>query len=173
MVSNDVTVFDTQSATFSRMKILRDHGVTLTIVVLGSMRAQHTHEGITMLGVAAPWYGLWIIPALVCRTLGMHSYDFITAQDPLKCGYVSWRIAKSMGKPFELQMHGDWFGGYYAKRGLISRIALKGAGWLLRRADVVRAVSSRVAHSLVGIGVAEERVYIAPISLLSLPSSTM
>lgn len=139
-------MFDPESATSKRMQGFENLGARLTIIVVGSKRSTSRLEGKT--------------------------FDLVTAQDPLKCGFVGMRLSKKFKIPLEIQMHGDWFGGYYASRSLFSRVAIMFAKKVLKRATIVRAVSSRVAQSLIAEGIPEEKIYVAPISIPPLSSVT-
>ncbi len=73
----------------------------------------------------------------------------VTSQDPFETGFIAWRLAKKIGAPFEIQLHGDFYGNKYWKRERILNFFRFYLGkFILRRAASVRVVSRRIAESL-------------------------
>lgn len=83
----------------------------------------------------------------------------ITTQDPFYIGLAGWCLKKKFKIQLEVQIHGDWFGGYYQKQWL--RLCL--AKFILKQADVIRVVGERVKQGLLNLGVAENKIIVRAI----------
>lgn len=79
----------------------------------------------------------------------------ITSQDPFFTGFIGWRLSKKFKINLEVQVHGDFFSGYYNKQRL--------AKFILKQAAVVRVVGERVKQSLVSFGISENKIIVRPI----------
>jgi glycosyltransferase involved in cell wall biosynthesis len=95
--------------------------------------------------VRATWYGK--------KLVRKNKVDFIRAQDPFLCGFIGYAISRLTRKPFCISIHADYekmnqmdpggaaprfFGSYRLTRRLES--------YLLRRADLVLAISGYIAE---------------------------
>lgn len=83
--------------------------------------------------------------------------QLVTTQDPFFTGLVGWYLKKKFKISLEVQMHGDFFGGYY------HGLKLCWAKFVLKRADVIRVVGERIKQSLIKFGIAESKIEIRPI----------
>ena len=82
-----------------------------------------------------------------------------TTQAPFFTGLVGWLLKQKFEIQLEVQMHGDFFGGYYKKQWL--KLCL--AKFILKRADTIRVVGERIKQSLVKFGVDESKIQVRPI----------
>ena len=88
----------------------------------------------------------------------------VTAQDPFEAGKAGWLISRLGGFSLELQVHTDFLNPYFGKMSLLNKFRVSMARFLIPRADIVRAVSSRVADSIRATGLSDH-VYILPVAL--------
>ncbi len=79
----------------------------------------------------------------------------ITAQDPFFTGLAGWYLKLKTKLKLEVQMHGDFLGGYYGKQWLVK--------FILRRADGIRVVGERVRQSVLKLGIPEQRIRLEPV----------
>ena len=73
-------------------------------------------------------------------------FDVVTVQDPFVRGLFGWWVARRMGAKLNVQVHTD-----LSAQGLARRML---AGFVLRRADSVRAVSDKIKTQVEQMGVA-------------------
>lgn len=99
------------------------------------------------------------------KICGQNVVDSITTQDPFFTGLVGVCLKKKFKLPLEVQVHGDFFSGYYKRNpGFLFKLFL--AVHILKKADTVRAVSERVKQSLIdGALVFEDKIVVRPITL--------
>lgn len=71
----------------------------------------------------------------------------ITTQDPFECGYVGLQLSKQFDIPLHIQVHTDFLSKYF-KVTPLDKIRVRIAKYVLPKADRVRVVSSRIAHSI-------------------------
>lgn len=88
--------------------------------------------------------------------------DIVSSQDPFETGFISWLIARHHKVPLHVQVHTDFLAPEYASHSLINRIRVLIAGFVIRRAAHVRAVSQAVADGIA-------RTYGPKVSLSVLP----
>lgn len=96
----------------------------------------------------------WRLKKLGEKLIRENSIDEITAQDPFFTGLVGFLLKKKFGIKLEVQMHGDFFGDYYKKQWF--RLFL--ARFVIRHADGIRVVGSRVKQSLLNLGILENKI---------------
>ncbi|MFH1078251.1 MAG: glycosyltransferase [Patescibacteria group bacterium] len=89
----------------------------------------------------------------------------VSAQDPFAAGFVGYVISRWTNVPLEIQEHGDFFSGFWAKESWKNRVWSWFGRFILHRAERVRAVSERVKEHLIRIGVPSERIDIIPVSM--------
>jgi len=90
----------------------------------------------------------------------------ITAQDPFFTGLVGWRLSRRYQLPLEIQLHGDFYStNYYKKSGLKHLFYYHIGKFVLRRADVVRAVGERVRQSIIALGISPEKISVRPVAV--------
>ncbi len=81
--------------------------------------------------------------------------DFVvTAQDPFEAGLVGYLLTRLTKLPLNLQEHGDFFSTEnWRQESVMNTLRAKMGKWLVRRADTVRVVSTRMLSTLQQIGV--------------------
>jgi glycosyltransferase involved in cell wall biosynthesis len=96
-------------------------------------------------------------------------YQVITTQDVLYAGLVGYIISKMYHRPLYVQMHGDhldnprWF---QSKVGKFNRAMNVVGKFILKRADAVRVVSSRLRNQII------QNYNIKPEKIISIPIGT-
>ena len=74
--------------------------------------------------------------------------DVVSAQDPFETGLVGWWIARKYQVPLHVQVHTDFLSPEYRRHSATNRIRVFLAGFVLRRAAGIRAVSDRIQESI-------------------------
>ncbi len=72
----------------------------------------------------------------------------VTVQNPFETGLVGLRLKKRFGLPLHVQMHTDFLSPYFKKESFSNRMRILFAKKIIRKADGLRVVSSRIAESL-------------------------
>lgn len=84
----------------------------------------------------------------------------ITTQDPFFTGLVGWLLKRKLGIKLEVQVHGDFFNGYYKKQWL--KLCL--AKFILKRADKIRVVGERIKQNLIKFNkIDENKIEVRPV----------
>ncbi len=83
----------------------------------------------------------------------------ITTQDPFFTGLVGWCLKRKFKIKLEVQVHGDFFGGYYKNQWF----KLCMAKFILRHADKIRVAGERIKQSLLSLSVAESKIIVRSI----------
>jgi glycosyltransferase involved in cell wall biosynthesis len=90
--------------------------------------------------------------------------DIISAQDPFELGFIAWLIAKKFKLKLQLQIHGDYFGSsYWLKESFLNNLRFFLGRFLIKRADLVRVVSSRTKESLTKLNLTPGKITVVPI----------
>jgi len=98
------------------------------------------------------------------RIYAQHKIDVISTQDPFEAGLVGLRLKRKFKTALNVQIHGDFFSNdYWVKQSWLNRIRLSFGKRILPQADSVRAVSQRIAASLIKLKVKKEKITVAPI----------
>lgn len=136
-----------QARTVERMDVLVPHGPRQVIQIAGNASVRGFGLG-RVLGafraIAAGWR--------------LQRPDVVSTQDPFFTGLIGWVIARSRGSRLHVQIHTDLFDQGFAEHSLGGRLKVLLARFILARADAVRAVSNRIAASLVERGFAAPTV---------------
>src|ERR1700690_185272 len=74
--------------------------------------------------------------------------DVVSVQDPFEVGFIGWIIARRFGMPLYVQVHTDFLAPEYANLSPLNRLRVRIAGFVLRRAARIRAVSERIKRCL-------------------------
>lgn len=74
--------------------------------------------------------------------------DAVSAQDPFETGLVALTVSRTLKIPLHVQVHTDFLSPEYAKLSLMNRVRIVIAGLVLRRANRIRVVSSRIKDSI-------------------------
>ena len=159
LLSVDTTLCDRSSASFARHIELSHKVSRLTVFIFSSKKINIIDGNLTIRTV--PFHPFSVFTLV--RYCNINHVSLLSAQDPLRCGLFAYLISLLTSIPFEVQLHGDWFDNYYRNRSFFWRILIIIAGYITRRAHLLRAVSWRVMRSLAQLSVDTNRVYIAPI----------
>lgn len=162
LLSTDVSLCDRASASFARHISLAKKVSHLTVFVFSRKKITITENNLRIIAIPFNLASLFT----VLRYCNEHRVTVMSAQDPLRCGLFAYILSLMTRIPFEVQLHGDWFGDYYRRRSLLWKFVIGGAAFITRRASLVRAVSLRVAQSLEKLSIPAHRYYIAPIAIL-------
>jgi len=164
-ISNDPNIFKEGSATRLRMRAYADalaakHGGTLHILSRAP-RTETVADGPLILhGVAAGRLGMLLrFPSIARGIIRTESIAAVSAQDPFEHGWAAMKAVRGTNAKLHIQVHTDflspWFTRGHISRSprvrmlLLNRIRRRMAGPVLRHADGIRAVSHRVADSIV------------------------
>jgi glycosyltransferase involved in cell wall biosynthesis len=74
--------------------------------------------------------------------------DAVSAQDPFEAGVVAWFIARRFRSPLYVQVHTDFLSPAYSRHSLLNRLRVLLAGFVLRRASGIRAVSEEIEEKI-------------------------
>jgi glycosyltransferase involved in cell wall biosynthesis len=80
--------------------------------------------------------------------LELGKFDLVTTQDPFESGWAGYRLARKLKAKLHVQLHTDFQSPYFAKSSLLNRIRVMIGKFILRRANGIRVVSSRIKKSL-------------------------
>jgi len=100
---------------------------------------------------------------LAKKILRHYKIDLLFTQDPFETGLAGWLIAKIYHLKLQLQIHTDVFSPYFKRQSLANGFRAALAKLLVKRADGLRVVSQRIKTSLVGLGVAADKITVLPI----------
>ncbi len=90
--------------------------------------------------------------------------DEITAQDPFFTGLVGFLLIVGKKILLEVQLHGDFYGSDYYKKGTIKqRIQYVLGRYILEKADRIRVPGERVRQSMLRLGVAAAKIVVQPV----------
>jgi len=92
--------------------------------------------------------GLFFIPDSLKIAKLIEKPDIVTAQDPFEAGLSGWLIKRSLGAKLQIQIHTDFLSPFFRKESLVNRIRVIIAGFVILRANCVRAVSLRIKESV-------------------------
>lgn len=80
------------------------------------------------------------------RIIRAEGIEVVSAQDPFEQGFVAMRAVSGTDAKLHIQIHTDFLSPHF--RGFLNRIRVFLADMTLPRADGIRVVSSRIAHSI-------------------------
>lgn len=127
-----------------------EHLYTIVFAPRGVGREDNLSPHVTAIPTQSWNRALYILDALwIGYGLRGKQISLITAQDPFEAGLVGWLLSRMLSVPLELQVHTDVFSPYFKKDSWLQVFRVRVARFLLPRAAGVRAVSQRVANSLV------------------------
>lgn len=161
LLSTDISLGDRESSSFARHLALAQKVAHLTVFIFSSKKISITERNLRVIAIPFRFFSLFT----VLRYCNEHRVSLVSAQDPLRCGLFAYGISLLTRIPFEVQLHGDWFGDYYKKRSFLWKWYVRCAVFITRRASLVRAVSLRVARSLEILKIPTHKYYIAPIAI--------
>lgn len=90
----------------------------------------------------------------------------VTTQDPFFTGLIGYSIARRHHIPWEVQLHGDFFGSaYYRKSSFMNFFRYALGRFLIGKADRVRVVGERVRQSVLHLGIPDEKIKVRAVSV--------
>ncbi|MFH1973868.1 MAG: glycosyltransferase family 4 protein, partial [Patescibacteria group bacterium] len=168
MVGYERNLLDVSSSESTRVGSLASDGVSLRSIVIARNDEDVTVGDETFRTMAFRGMALrriWkSIRFGIKEARTPRSATVVSVQDPFAAGLVAYIISRWTNVPLEIQEHGDFFSGAWAKESWKNRLWSWIGRFLLHRAERVRAVSERVKEHLVRIGVASDRIDIIPVS---------
>lgn len=88
----------------------------------------------------------------------------ITAQDPFEAGFVGQKLRKRSHVPLNIQEHADVFSApYWRRESFMNRVRYIFGKRVLKYADCVRVVSTRMVKVMKNIGVDPEKITVLPV----------
>lgn len=98
------------------------------------------------------------------RIIGGHTIDIISTQDPFECALIGYLLKRRSNACLQIQEHGDFFSlPHWRRERLLHQVRYMAGLWLIRRADHIRAVSTRIKRGLVARGIESECVVAVPV----------
>jgi glycosyltransferase involved in cell wall biosynthesis len=158
-ISLDQNIFDRQSEVAQRAQQYGQLVDKYFVVVPGSTQSLSLSDNVAVQGIAGnnKSFNVLNISSFLKKKLSQEKFDLITVQDPYFLALLSLNIAKKFGLKVEIQVHG--FEKLAGLRKLLAKLNL-------RRADLVRVVSQKLKTKLSQeFGVAEDKIYIAPVGV--------
>lgn len=159
-ISNDPSVFSSESTTFSRMKQYADAIGELHILSIAKKReaVQH-HDNLHLYSVSGNrLLALWNMVGQAKKLIRTHGIEVVSAQDPFEHGWVAQKAVQNTNAKLHIQVHTDylspWFvegKGFRAPRVRISKLQalrVRIADYIVPKADGIRVVSKRIKESM-------------------------
>ena len=87
----------------------------------------------------------------------------VVSQSPFELGLVGLLVAKLFGFDLNIQLHGDFFGNHFSAEGLVNQWRKKIGWYVIKKADTVRVVSSRIKNSLLAAGLPAQKIQVLPV----------
>lgn len=91
------------------------------------------------------------------------NFDIVTVQDPFEAGFLAFLISKFLGLKIQVQVHTDFLSPHYRRESLVNRLRVLLAKFLLKRADCIRVVSSRIKESIINEIRIKREPYVLPV----------
>jgi len=160
-VSNDPTIFDTESSSRVRMRAYATNIGELHIISPAIKNAKEEKDGNLFLHPIRSWK-IFRIRALALRAHGLiltHGIEVVSAQDPFEHGLAAMRAIRGTNAKLHIQVHTDFLSPWFIKSGnwrsprvrmpILNRWRRRVADIVLPSAHGIRVVSERVKKSLV------------------------
>lgn len=153
------------SREYERMQLYAKHLEELHIIVLarGGTRAHYVDGNLHVYDVGTRTrFGAFLTGFMLAKLILQGAFKdekwVVTSQDPLLVGLFGLLIAKRVGVPHIVQLHGDIFGkyGYATWKQHIAK-------FVIGKSDRVRVVSERIKRSLIARGISEMKINVLPI----------
>ncbi len=153
MISTDRNIFDSKSG--ARQRILGYGSFTrelhIIVFTLKGFNKKKISDKVTIYPTNSKNRWFYVFDALrVSRNI--KDVELVTTQDPFETGLVGGLIAKKRGVKLQLQIHTDFLSPYFAKDGILNKVRVVIARFLLPKADCVRVVSERIKASIKNSG---------------------
>jgi len=101
---------------------------------------------------------------IAARILKYEKIDLIFTQDPFETGFAGYLLKKIYHVPLQIQIHTDFLSPFFSQESFLNKARVLLAGFLLKRADCVRAVSKRIKNSLIAsFKIPAEKIKVLPI----------
>lgn len=167
-IGSDESIFDKKSNTFLRMVEYSKLFDELHIVVFSKSKQANFSEGnLFVYSTKSIGKLLAIIDSylLISKIIGSKKEEWVlSSQDPFESGLVAFWVKMRFGVPFQSQVHTDFLSPYFSSVSFLNFIRRVMAGFILKRADNIRVVSSRIKNSIIkNYSISESRVDILPI----------
>ena len=133
MFSSDPNVFAAGSSAWDRMRLYESVLDTLELIRMDRSVGKYTRF----------WKGFWTAK----KKLQNERYDIMVAQD-IEHALITWVLSWKYGVPFQIQLHTDIFSPYFWKGGLVNKLRVLCARFLIHRASCIRVVSERIKRSI-------------------------
>ena len=184
-VSNDPSLFAEGSPALSRMRAYQAAIGELWIVSRTPRAAEIHEDGLHLYGVpGGRLSALMRLSRLARRLILQEGIEVVSAQDPFEHGLVAMRAVRGTGAKLHVQVHTDFLTPWFVRSGnirsarvrmpLLNRVRRRIADRVLPEADGVRAVSKRVADSIVGrYGSRAPAPSVIPIAVPPLPAQAV
>lgn len=167
-ISLDSTVLDPETDAGKRMSEFGSVASRYAIVV-PAQAYEHRQIGpnVHVYSVKASWrlIKFWMLFFQANKLMKESKFQVITAQDPFETGLIAWILSKRYGAGLHLQEHGDFFSRPYWRRESVLNFCRYFLGkFLLKRADSIRVVSSRIKKFLADeLGIDRDRMTKVPV----------
>ncbi|MDO8552898.1 MAG: glycosyltransferase [bacterium] len=150
-IGTDRTIFDSNSASASRMRAYGKRFGGLDIIVFSLIKhgvqdtnlSEHVrvHATNSFFRFMYVWGAVWL-------SFKLPKPDVVSVQDPFETGIAGWLIARLRGSALHVQLHTDFLSPEFSRLSLLNRLRVQIAGFVLRRASRIRVVSERIKRSL-------------------------
>lgn len=160
-VSNDPSVFDAQSQTRARMRTYAATMGELHILSRAPKGTLESQDGTLYLHpVCAPRFiALFLVAQRIRPLIAQYGIHIVSAQDPFEYGLAAVRGVRGTSAKLHIQVHTDFLSPWFVRSGvfrsmrvhmpMMNRWRVRTAGKVLPQAAGIRAVSKRVADSIV------------------------
>ncbi len=90
-------------------------------------------------------------------------YSLVTTQDPFLTGLIGYMISRKFNIPLNIQLHADFLDNrYWMNENKINILLNIFAKYIIKKADTVRVVSSRMFNKLVSSGFKKDDIFFIP-----------
>ena len=116
----------------------------------------------------APYFFLFDALKIAKRIFKKHQIDLVLSQDPFITGLVAYLIKIRYRCAFLIHFHGDfWQNRYWLNEKWYNPILLSLSKFLVKRADGIRVMSSRIKQKLIKDGISKDKIRVisTPVNL--------
>lgn len=164
-IGSDRSICNPQSVSADRQRAYGTKFESLSIIVFAhralKLRPVALSESVHVYPTRSRSKLMYGLNALqIARKLG--DIDVVTAQDPFEAGLIAWIIARLKRAALHVQLHTDPFAPEFALSRM-NRLRLRMMRFVLRRADRIRVVSSRIQEGIVRENLSNSPVSVLPI----------
>ncbi len=166
MISLDAKIFDPHSMVAKRMVALGIDRELVIVIPCQTRKRVQLSPTVAVVGSGGrnKMIQFFCLLRQCGQVLRSQVFDSLTTQDPFFIGLIGVWLKKQFCLLLEVQMHGDFYSSsYYVKSGLDNWVRTRLGKYVLCQADRVRAVSQRVAQSLIGLGLEPEKIVLQPV----------